>query len=227
MIPFFRPPHPKGTQAIVSKRYLRFYKLLVRLIKMKYFYLNLALILVLFIILSQVDYSNVFSSSTSTQIALPTTTPTPSPTQAPPVRLIVPKLSIDTSIEPVSVGVNNVVEVPDGWDKAGWYTKAVKPGEVGTAVIVGHYDNQLGAPAIFYYLNQLEKGDKIIVLTDNDKELNFTVKQKTTFPYWSSIDDLMSADKNRNLILVTCAGWWNQTLQSYSERLVVSAISDN
>lgn len=197
---------------------------------MKYFYLNIFFIFVLFIIFSQVDYSNVFStqkSSCTGQACLtPTVKPisTPIPTQAPPVRLIVPKLSIDTSIEPVSVGTNNIMEVPDGWDKAGWYIKAVKPGEVGTAVIVGHYDDQFGKPAIFYYLNQLEAGDKIIILTSDNRELNFIVKQKSTYPFWSSIDELLIPDKNKNLILITCGGWWNQELHNYSERLVVQAV---
>jgi sortase (surface protein transpeptidase) len=191
---------------------------------MKYFYLNIFFIFVLFIIFSQVDYSNVFSLSTPVPTLIPIVTPTPIPTQAPPVRLIVPKLSIDTSIESVSVGTNNIMEVPDGWDKAGWYTKAVKPGEVGTAVIVGHYDDQFGKPAIFYYLNQLEAGDKIIILTGDNRELNFIVKQKSTYPFWSSIDELLIPDKNKNLILITCGGWWNQELHNYSERLVVQAV---
>ena len=92
---------------------------------MKYFYLNLVLILVLFIILSQVDYSNALSLSVPDPTPIPTSTPTPTPTQAPPVRLVIPKLSIDTDIEPVSIGANNIVEMPDGWDKAGWYTKGI------------------------------------------------------------------------------------------------------
>jgi LPXTG-site transpeptidase (sortase) family protein len=191
---------------------------------MKYFYLNIFLITILVFVFTNADYSNVFSSSTSTKIALPTMIPTPTPTTALPLRLIVPKLSISTIIEPVSVGENNVVEVPDGWDKAGWYSKEVKPGEFGTAVIVGHYDDQFGAPAIFFYLNQLEKGDKIIVVTNDGKEQNFTIDQKIIFPYWSSIEDIVVKDKSRNLILVTCSGWWNQALQSYSERLIIRSV---
>jgi hypothetical protein len=191
---------------------------------MKYLYLNIFLVIILVFVFSRVDYSNVFSSTTSIQITVPTTIPTP--TQALPVRLIIPKLVINTLIEPVNISANNIVEVPDDWEKTGWYSKTVKPGEVGTAVIVGHYDNQLGAPAIFYYLNRLEKEDKIIVLMDDSRELNFTVKQKTTLPFWSLIDDLIVTDKNRNLILITCTGWWNQALHSYSERLVIRAISE-
>jgi len=194
---------------------------------MKYLYFNLFLIFLLFIIFSWADYSNAFSLSVSVPTLIPTTTPTPTPTQAQPIRLIVPKLSIDTTIEPVSVTDNNVMEVPDGWDKAGWYTRAVKPGEAGTAVIVGHYDNQFGAPAIFYYLNQLEAGDKVYILSGDGKELNFTVIQKSTYPFWSSIDDLLIHDKNKNLILITCGGWWNQEIHNYSERLVVQAVRDN
>ena len=193
---------------------------------MKYFYLNLVLIAVILIVLSQVDYSNAFSLSMPTPALIPTSTPTPTPIQAPPVRLIIPRLSIDTLIEPVSIGINNIIEMPDGWDKAGWYTKAVKPGEAGTAVIVGHFDDQFGAPAIFYYLKQLEIGDKISILTDSGEGLNFIVAQKSSYPFWSSIDDLIVPDKNINLILITCGGWWNQQLHSYSERLVVRAVKD-
>ena len=191
---------------------------------MKYPYLNIFLVVILVFVFSRVDYSNVFSSTTPIQITVPTTIPTP--TQTLPVRLIIPKLVINSQIEPVSVATNNIVEVPNDWSKTGWYSKTAKPGEVGTAVIVGHYDNQSGAPAIFYYLNQLEKEDKIIVLTDDSRELNYTVKEKTTLPFWSSIDDLMVNNKNKNLILITCAGWWNQALRSYSERLVIRAISE-
>lgn len=190
---------------------------------MKYFYLNIFLVIILIFVFFRVDYSNVFSSTTSIQITVPTTIPTPTP--ALPIRLIIPKLVINSQIEPVNVATNNIVEVPNDWNKTGWYSKTVKPGEVGTAMIVGHYDNQLGSPAIFYYLNQLEKEDKIIVLTNDSRELIFTVKEKTILPFWSSIDDLMVNNKNKNLILITCAGWWNQALRSYSERLVIRAVN--
>ena len=85
-----------------------------------------------------------------------------------------------------------------------------------------HESNQEGELAI----DVVEKEDKIIVLTDDSRELNYTVKEKTTLPFWSSIDDLMVNNKNKNLILITCAGWWNQALRSYSERLVIRAISE-
>lgn len=189
---------------------------------MRYFYLNIFLIAILLLVFSWTDYSNIFSTVKQFPTAIPTTTPTP--TQAPPVRLIVPKLAINTEIEPVSVEENNVVEAPDGWDKAGWYSKEIKPGEMGTAVMVGHYDDQFGAPALFYDLNQLEMGDMIKILSEDGGSLNFVVREKTTFPYWSSIDDLVIDNKNRSLILITCSGWWNQALQSYSERLIIRSV---
>lgn len=192
---------------------------------MTYFYLNIFLITVLIFVFSRADYSNVFSSSKSSPTIIPTIIPTP--TIAPPVRLIVPKLGIDAEIEPVNVDENNIVGVPDSWDRAGWYLPASKPGEIGTAVIVGHYDDQTGVPAIFYYLNELEKEDKITVLTEDQKGMDFIIEEKTTFPYWSSIDDLIKNDKKRSLILITCSGWWNQALQSYSERLVIRSVRTN
>jgi sortase A len=191
---------------------------------MKYLFLNLILIVILFTVCSRLDYSNVFSSLTPVPSITPTAAPSPTPTFAPPVRLIVPKLSIDTTIEPVSVNANNVMEVPDGWDKAGWYTRAVKPGEVGTAVIVGHYDDQTGAPAIFYYLKNLQIGDQIIVVNADGEQLVFSVNNKSNAPFDSLIEDLLNNDNNKNLILITCGGWWNSATHNYSERLVVRAM---
>jgi sortase A len=196
---------------------------------MKHLFLNLILMTVLFAVFSQLDYSMVFSSlaPSPTPTVTPTATPTPTPTLAPPVQLLIPKLSINTIIEPVSVNAENVMEVPDGWDKAGWYTKAVKPGEIGTAVIVGHYDDQFGAPAIFYYLKNLQTGDQVLITNASGKQLVFSVTEKTNAPFYTSINDLLINDNNKNLILITCAGWWNAATHNYSERLIVRAVSEN
>lgn len=191
---------------------------------MKQLYLNIFLVFILIFVVTQIDFakSDLILNSRPT----PTTTPsaTPTPTTAPPVRLIIPKLKIDTTIDPVSVTAENIMQVPDGWDKAGWYINAVKPGEVGTAVIVGHFDNQYGAPAIFYSLKLLEAGDNISILKEDGQTLVYNVTQKLSVSSSSSINELLIEDKNKNLILITCGGWWNQELLNYSERLVIRAV---
>ena len=196
---------------------------------MKYLYLNIILIIIIFLTFSQVDYSKTFSSTkiATKKAIIPVNTPTPTPVITSPIRLIVPKLSIDSLIEPVDVDTNNIVSVPDGWDKAGWYVKAVKPGEIGTAVIVGHYDNQFGQPAIFFYLNKLEVGDNITIIDTEGHSLSFSISNIRSTPNWSSMNSLYKEDNNKNLILITCSGWWNSATHNYSDRLVIEAILSN
>lgn len=194
---------------------------------MKYFYLNLVLVAILIFIFSNVDYSNAYlltPKPTPTTVPTSTPTPTPTPTQAPPVRLIIPKLNVDTTIEPVGVNEVGAMEAPKDWHAAGYYLGGPKPGETGTALIDGHYDDQYGAPAIFYNLRLLEAGDDIIIYDALARETSFAVTQKVSVSKDSTIDDLIVKDGNKNLALITCTGWWDVGAQSYSERLVVYAV---
>ena len=57
---------------------------------------------------------------------------------------------------------------PEDPNLAGWFTGAVSPGEKGTAVVVGHVDNQQG-PAVFYGLGALKKGNRVEVMRKDGK----------------------------------------------------------
>jgi sortase family protein len=52
--------------------------------------------------------------------------------------------------------------VPSRWGVAGWYALGPRPGDPGSAVILGHVDSKRG-PAVFYRLRQLLGGDEIDV----------------------------------------------------------------
>ncbi|QNS07822.1 class F sortase [Streptomyces xanthii] len=96
---------------------------------------------------------------------LGTTTPPADPLPAStPVRVRIPEIGVDAPLTRVGRDAEGWLDAPppDDANLAGWYTKAVTPGERGTAVIDGHVDNARG-PAVFYGLGSLEKGEHIEV----------------------------------------------------------------
>nr|WP_202502231.1 class F sortase [Streptomyces sp. SID5785] len=96
---------------------------------------------------------------------LGTTTPPADPLAASkPVRVRIPQIGVDAPLTGVGRDAEGWLDAPppEKANLAGWYTKAVTPGERGTAVIDGHVDNAKG-PAVFYGLGSLKKGEHIEV----------------------------------------------------------------
>ncbi len=179
--------------------------------------------IIIYIIWSRINLASVGSIIIPTPSLTPTATATPTPTQAPPARMIIPKLNIDTQVEAVSVNTNQTMAVPVSTVTVGWYLHGARPGEAGTAVIAGHYDDPNGQPAVFYSLKQLEVGDQLTMVDLLGKSLVYTVTGKVDFDSASTIDDLAVNDGQKNLALITCSGWWNPAAHNYSHRLVVYA----
>lgn len=95
---------------------------------------------------------------------------------------------------------------------------------IGSAVIDGHYDRATGAPAVFYNLNKLAAGDKIIVSDDSGHDLTFVVTDKELYPFDNfPLQKVFNTTDQPRLNLITCDGVWNSTAHNYSQRLVVYA----
>ena len=118
----------------------------------------------------------------------------------------------------------NIMGIPQDFSQVGWYSPAGRPGETGSAILNGHYDDPLGTPAVFYNLKNLNVNDEIIITTENGGEFVFVVEDVFShplevFPY----DLLYEESDNRQLKLLTCDGVWNADSRDYSNRLVVVA----
>ena len=155
----------------------------------------------------------------------PTITPSPTPTPTPvflPSRLIIEKLGIDAQIEFVGADENGKMENPSQWNTVGWYKIGPVPVQHGNSVIAGHLDTNLGKPAVFYNLENLETGDIIQVLKMNQSSVTFQVTGKEIFPYDQvPVDNIFMSDDKSKLILITCNGQYFRNLKSYSHRLAV------
>jgi sortase (surface protein transpeptidase) len=146
------------------------------------------------------------------------------PTVAPPARLQIPAIDVDTRLERLGLDKHGEVEAPAKWQEAGWYTGSVRPGQAGPAVILGHVDSTSG-PAVFYRLARLRPGDAVTVTRTDGSTVAFHVSgqqqvAKSQFP----TDLVYAPTLEPSLHLVTCAGSFDRKSRHYRDNIIVSAV---
>ncbi|MEH1013964.1 class F sortase [Micromonospora sp. CPCC 206060] len=143
-----------------------------------------------------------------------------------PTRVRIPRIGVNADIMSLGVNPDGSVEVPPlkQADRAGWYQFGPSPGEIGSAVIVGHVDSKELGPAVFFKLGALRPGDTIQVSRKDGKVVTFTVDGVKAFPKASFPTDLVyAAAPNTALRLVTCGGTFDKKKRTYLDNVVVFA----
>jgi sortase (surface protein transpeptidase) len=142
-----------------------------------------------------------------------------------PTRVSIPALGVRAKVIKVGQAADGSIATPDAdpAEATGWYHLGPTPGELGTAVIVGHVDTD-SQPAVFHRLPELRKGKLIEVEREDHRVATFTVESvetfpKTAFPAGRIFD---STDRAR-LVLVTCGGTWVGGHVGYSDNVIVFA----
>ncbi|MGH4030178.1 class F sortase [Actinomycetota bacterium Odt1-20B] len=123
-------------------------------------------------------------------------------------RVRIKGIRVDAPVMPVGLDDDGWVDAPppDDPNLAGWFTGAVAPGEKGTAVIVGHVDNQQG-PAVFYGLGSLKKGNRVEVTRKDRKTAVFEIYGIEVFEKENFPGNRVYADKGApELRVITCGG---------------------
>jgi LPXTG-site transpeptidase (sortase) family protein len=139
-----------------------------------------------------------------------------------PVRLKIPKINVDASFEYLGLTSDGAMDVPKGPDNVAWFNLGPRPGEVGSSVIAGHYGWKNNIPAVFDYLNTLQKGDKIYVIDDKGASTTFVVTEIGIYDQNGDAANVFgSNDGKAHLNLITCEGVWNVALKNRPSRLVV------
>lgn len=142
-----------------------------------------------------------------------------------PQTLSIPKINVTADVESVQEDSSGRMDVPAKVEDVGWYSLGFKPGENGSAVMAGHLDTATGAPAVFYYINQLSQGDEVIATDKNGKNLTFEVSDIKSYQYDQvPLEQVFRGDGKPRLNLITCAGVWNGGARNYSNRLVVYTV---
>ncbi len=146
------------------------------------------------------------------------------PAVAEPMRLRIPAIGVNTSLERLGRAADGTVETPERWEMAGWYAQGPRPGQAGPAVLLGHVDSRSG-PAVFYDLARLRPGDAVVVERADGTAARFRVTgrlqvAKSQFPS----DLVYGASLQPSLRLVTCGGTFDTATGHYRDNVIVSAV---
>ncbi|MFF0837565.1 MULTISPECIES: class F sortase [unclassified Streptomyces] len=139
-------------------------------------------------------------------------------------RVRIPAIHVDAPVQPVGLDTQGWVGAPppENPNLAGWFTGAVSPGEKGTAVIVGHVDNQQG-PAVFYGLGALKKGNRVEVRRQDGKTAVFEIYGVEVFAKSSFPGNRVYGSKGApELRVITCGGGFTKQ-HGYDGNVVVFA----
>ncbi|HZF91610.1 MAG TPA: class F sortase [Streptomyces sp.] len=142
-----------------------------------------------------------------------------------PVRLLIPKISVDAPFTELAIGPKGQLEAPpaDDVNLVGWHADGPSPGEAGTSVIAGHVDTAK-SPAVFVNLGELKKGDVFHVKRADRRKASFVVDSVETFDKDDFPDDRVYADTPQAQVrLITCAGDYDRAAKDYTDNLVVFA----
>jgi LPXTG-site transpeptidase (sortase) family protein len=141
-----------------------------------------------------------------------------------PERLRIASIGVDTPLENLAINADGTLQAPKDFQHAGWYAQGTSPGDVGPAVIAGHYDSKTG-PAVFFRLRDLRQGD-IVEVTRTGAPVKFKVLAvrkypKTQFP----TDEVYGPTPDAQLRLITCGGAFDRSRRSYVDNTVVYAVA--
>jgi sortase (surface protein transpeptidase) len=140
-----------------------------------------------------------------------------------PVRVEIPRIGVASSLDRLGRAPDGTVQEPSRWETAGWYAPGTRPGDPGSAVILGHVDSKRG-PAVFFRLRELRRGDTVTIRRADGSSVRFAVQRteqylKDRFP----TDDVYYPTLTPALRLVTCGGEFDATVGRYRSNLIVFA----
>ncbi len=138
-----------------------------------------------------------------------------------PVTIRIPAIDLTARVSGLGLKSDGTVQVPTNPAQTGWYRRGPAPGEVGSAVILGHVDSVQG-PAVFYRLRFLRTGDRIQVTLADGAVAHFVVRtvsmyRNEKFP----ARRVYGSPGYSALQLVTCGGRFDTISDSYQSNVVV------
>lgn len=142
-----------------------------------------------------------------------------------PATVSIPKISAHSTLIPLGLDNHGVLQVPDVRypEQAGWYSRGVKPGQIGPAVVVGHVDGG-GRMGVFYRLKELAIGDEINISLTDGRILTFEVSSVEAVPKNNFPTSRVYGDVDHPALrLVTCGGQFDPTRRSYLSNVIVYA----
>jgi hypothetical protein len=137
------------------------------------------------------------------------------------------RLPSGTTVRVLAVGTrpNGVLDVPDDIRKAGWWRGGSQLGDpFGPTVIAAHIDSRSQGLGPYAELLRVQQGDRIAVRSAHRVE-RFRVSSLRLVPRSSlaGVTELFSPAGPRRLVMVTCAGPFDESRGGYQNLAIVTA----
>jgi sortase (surface protein transpeptidase) len=117
---------------------------------------------------------------------------------------------------------DGAMDIKKNPDDVAWYNLGARPGNIGSAVIAGHYGWENGKGSVFNELHTLQPGEEVSVTDERGGKVTFIVRESRRYdPDADASAVFLSNDGKSHLNIITCEGIWNAKQQTYSGRLVV------
>ena len=175
-------------------------------------------------------------AQTATSSAPPSQGPSAAPSAAPsatrslgqaapvarstPVTLRIPAIGVSLALSTLGLNPDGTAQVPARDQQPGWFRLGPAPGQLGSAVILGHVDDDKG-PAAFYRLRTLRPGDTVDVGLADGRVAHFAVRTVATYLKTQFPARLVYASHGyAALQLVTCGGQFDSTSGHYLSNVV-------
>lgn len=157
--------------------------------------------------------------------AVASTTTAPAPltvvARSTPVTLSIPAIGVAVAVSELGLNPDGTVQVPTDFQVPGWYRLGPSPGQVGSAVILGHVDSYQG-PAVFFNLRSLTAGDPVDVTLADGMVAHFVVTSVAMYPKDQfPAQQVYGSHGNSQLQLVTCGGTFDSQTGHYLSNIVV------
>lgn len=139
-----------------------------------------------------------------------------------PSRIEIADINVNAVVTPVGIASDGTMAILEDPTITAWYKYGPHPGDVGSAVIAGHYGWKAGKASVFNDLHTMKAGDKVQVYDTDSAKIVFVVRELRLYdPKADAREVFQSSDNKAHLNLITCEGEWNNGQQTYSSRLVV------
>ncbi len=146
--------------------------------------------------------------------------PDPVVARSVPVELRIPAIGLAVSLSGLGLNADGTVEVPTDFQEPGWFQLGPSPGQLGSAVILGHVDSYQG-PAVFFELRSLRAGDRVEVSLADGGVAHFSVDTVATYPKEQfPAQKVYGSHGYSALQLVTCGGEFDSGTRSYLSNVV-------
>jgi sortase (surface protein transpeptidase) len=138
-----------------------------------------------------------------------------------PIRITIGAIGVNTKVGTLGLQPDHQIMVPTNTRVVGWYKDGPPPGQIGSAVILGHVDSTQG-PGVFFALKSMKSGQRITLVLANGTVTTFAVTKVVQYSKSAFPDRLVyGSNGTRSLQLVTCGGTFDHATGHYESNIVV------